>query len=335
MAIIDVHTHAYTREYLELLRTKGGVYGLKRRPDGQEEIFRGATPVALPQPGHLDYDLRIRQMDENHIDAAIVSLTCPNCYWGGEEISAEVARQSNDSMAAAQRKYPGRIYWYTSLPWEYPKRALEELRRTVDNGASGVMVLANVQGRSLTDPLFSPVWQAIDELRLPVLVHPTDLPGADRMDMGQYDLSWSVGFMADTTLAFARMIFDGFLDRYPNLKLIASHGGGTLPYLIGRFDKGDEVELPSRRRIKARPSAYLKRIWYDSICYSPEALNYLIRIVGIERVLYGTDYPHQVHDMAGMFAKTETMPPDQRHAIRAGNATRLFHLQGSATADFG
>jgi len=325
LAIIDVHTHAYTREYLAQLRTRGAPYSLKVRPDGKEEIFRGETPVAFPQPGHFDYDLRIRDMDENHIDVSIVSLTCPNCYWGGEQTSLDVARQSNDSMAAARKRHPGRILWYASLPWQYPKQAVEELKRTVDNGASGVMVLANIEGRSLTDPFLSPIWQAIDDRKLAVLVHPTQPPGAQLMDMDKYDLAWAVGFMTDTTLCFARMIFDGFLDLYPNLKLIASHGGGTLPYLVGRFDKGDEVELPSRRRIKERPSVYLRRLWYDGICYSPEALSYLIRIVGADRVLYGTDYPHQVHDAIGMFAKTEAMPADQRQAIREGNARRLFN----------
>ena len=137
-------------------------------------------------------------------------------------------------------------------------------------------------------------------MRLPVLVHPTDLPGIDAMDMKKYDLSWSVGFVADTTLAFTRIIFDGFLDQYPNLKLIASHGGGALPYLVGRFDKGDEVEIPSRRRMKARPSEYLKRIWYDCITYHPAALQFLISVVGADRVLFGTDYPHQVHDIKGL-----------------------------------
>jgi aminocarboxymuconate-semialdehyde decarboxylase len=326
MPIIDVHTHMYTREYLAVLRAKGGVYSLKMRPDGREEIFRGVTPVAIPQPGHLDYDLRIEAMDANKIDVAIVSLTCPNCYWGGEATSIEVARQSNDSMAAAQRKYPGRIFWFTSLPWEYPARAVEELKRTCDNGASGVMVLANVSGRSLTDPFFDPVWQEIDRRALAVLVHPTDPPGADMMDMGKYDLSWAVGFMADTTLCFARMIFDGFLDLYPRLKLIASHGGGTLPYLVGRFDKGDEVELPSRRKVKARPSVYLKRIYYDCITYDLGALRYLIDVVGADRVLYGTDYPHQVHDMAGAFANTGALSADACQAIRCNNAKRVFGL---------
>ncbi len=176
---------------------------------------------------------------------------------------------------------------------------MEELKRSCDAGAVGVMVLCNISGRSLTDPFFAPIWQEIDRRELPVLVHPTDLPGIEQMDMRKYDLSWAVGFIADTTLAFARIVFDGFLDLYPNLKLIASHGGGALPYLVGRFDKGDEVEIPSRRKVKARPSEYLKRIYYDCITYHPEALKYLISIVGADRVLFGTDYPHQVHDMKG------------------------------------
>ena len=293
---------------------------------GREEIFRGDTPVAFPQPGHFDYDLRLKQMDAAGIDVSIVSLTCPNVYWGGEEVSVRAARESNDTMAAAERAYGGRIRWFTSLPWEYPKRAVEELSRTCDAGAVGVMVLANVSGRSLTDPFFAPIWAEIDRRALPVLVHPTDPPGADVMDMGQYDLSWAVGFMFDTTLAFARMVFDGFLDLYPNLKLIASHGGAALPYLVGRFDKGDEVELPQRRKIKAPPRDYLRRIYYDCITYDPGALRYLISVVGAERVMFGTDWPHQVHDIKGSFANTAALPAEQCAAVRSSTARRVFRL---------
>ncbi len=326
MPIIDVHTHMFTPKFMELLKARGEKYHLVTRPDGQQEIYRHDTPVAIPQRGHFDYELRIRDMDAGHVDVAIVSLTCPNVYWGTEETSCEAARESNASMAAAQRRWPDRIRWFASLPWEYPARAVEELKRSGDEGAVGVMVLANISGRSLTEPFFAPVWAEIDRRALPVLVHPTDLPGIDEMDMKKYDLSWAVGFMADTTLAFARMIFDGFLDLYPNLKLIASHGGATLPYLAGRFDKGDEVEIPSRRRVKARPSTYLKRIWYDCITYHPGALQFLISIVGADRVLYGTDYPHQVHDMKGSYANTGALPADVCRAIREGNARKIFGI---------
>jgi aminocarboxymuconate-semialdehyde decarboxylase len=231
MPIVDVHTHMFTRRWLELLREHGDPYGVQVRPDGRDEIFRGATPVVFPQPGHFDYDLRIKAMDAAGIDVSIVSLTCPNVYWGGESVSSEAARESNASMAEAQRTYRDRIRWFASLPWEYADRAVEELRRSCDEGAVGVMVIANIAGRSLTEAAFAPIWAEIDRRGLPVLIHPGEPPGSDLMDMGAYDLSWLVGFMFDTTLAVERMIFDGFLDRYPNLKLIAAHGGGALPYL--------------------------------------------------------------------------------------------------------
>lgn len=326
MPVIDVHTHMFTPRWLELLKSEGGLYNIKTRPDGQQEVFRGDTPVVIPQPGHFDYEMRIRMMNEAGIDISIVSLTCPNVYWGNEDISVRAARESNDTMAQAQATWPDRIRWFTSLPWEYPARAVEELERTVKNGASGVMVLANVAGRSLTDPFFAPIWKAIDERALPVLVHPTDPPGADLMDMTKFDLSWSVGFMFDTTLAITRMIFEGFFDQYPHLKLIASHGGGTLPYLVGRFEKGDEVEIPQRRQMKRKPTDYLRHIYYDSITYQPGPLQYLISVVGPEQVMLGTDWPHQVHDVKGAFANTALLPPAQCRAVRGDNALRVFGL---------
>lgn len=326
MPVIDVHTHMFTPRWLELLKAEGGLYNIQTRPDGQQEVFRGDTPVVIPQKGHFDYELRIRAMNEAGIDISIVSLTCPNVYWGNEDVSVRAARESNDTMAQAQATWPDRIRWFTSLPWEYPQRAVEELERTVANGAVGVMVLANVAGRSLTDPFFAPIWKAIDERALPVLVHPTDPPGAELMDMTKYDLSWSVGFMFDTTLAITRMIFDGFFDLYPNLKIIASHGGGTLPYLVGRFEKGDEVEIPQRRRMQRKPTDYLRHIHYDSITYQPGPLQYLISVVGAEQVMFGTDWPHQVHDVRGAFANTALLPESQCRAIRGSNALRVFGL---------
>jgi aminocarboxymuconate-semialdehyde decarboxylase len=326
MPIIDVHTHMFTQRWLDLLRASGSPYRIVVRPDGREEVFRGPTPVVFPQPGHFDYGLRLAHMDASGIDLSIVSLTCPHVFWGGEEISTSAARESNDTMAEAQRAYPGRIRWLAALPWEYPRRAVEELARSCDAGAAGVMVIANVAGRSLTEDAFAPIWAEIDRRRLPVLVHPGEPPGADLMDLGRYDLSWAVGFMFDTTLAITRMIFDGFLDRYPDLSLIAAHGGGALPYLVGRFEKGDEVELPQRRRMSASPTDYLRRIFYDCLTYDPGALQYLIGVVGPERVLFGTDWPHQVHDVIGSLANTAALPADQRDAIRGGNARRLFGL---------
>ncbi|MEY2753677.1 MAG: hypothetical protein RJB65_35 [Actinomycetota bacterium] len=323
--VIDVHTHILGSNWWETIRSKGApTYEVRPVASGRECIFRDGSPVTIPTPGHFDLGLRIRDMDAAHVDMAVVSLTCPNVYWGGPQTSAEAARVSNDELASWQAAEPTRIRWFASLPWEYPDLAVAELQRACAQGAVGVMVLANVAGRSLTDPSLAPIWAEIDARRLPVLVHPTDPPGIDRLDMGKYDLTWSVGFMFDTTLAIARMILDGFLDRYPNLKIIASHGGAALPMLVGRFDKGYEISTLEDQVISAPPSEYLRRVFYDCITYDENALRYLISVVGESQVLFGSDYPHIVGDMAGMLRNVDALDASASAAIRAGNAERIF-----------
>ena len=324
--LIDIHTHIYTQRWLEILQEQSGIYHLKIRPDGQKEIFRGDTPVSIPQAGHFDYGLRIKLMDKAGIDISVVSLTAPSVYWGTEEVSCLAAQEANDSTAEAQAKYPERIRWFTTLPWQYPDAAVAELERTCANGAVGVMVLANIAGRSLNDDFFAPIWQAIDDKGLPVLLHPTDPPGADVLDMGEFDLSWSVGFMFDTTLAITRMMFHGFFDKYPKLKLIASHGGAALPYLVGRFEKGDEVEIPERRLMQKKPTDYLQHIYYDCITYDPRSLEYLVSIVGSRQIMFGTDWPHQVFDIEGAKNNIATLSDDDCDAIRHLNAKQVFSL---------
>ena len=150
--------------------------------------------------------------------------------------------------------------WVASIPWEYPDDALAELARARGDGALGVATLANMRGPRLIDPLFEPVWSEIGRQGLPVFVHPTIPPGGKDMRLDEFGLATPVGFMVDTTLAFTRLILSGFLDRYPNVKLIAPHGGGTLPYLCGRLDRCYETIPACRAAIKAPPSTYLRRI---------------------------------------------------------------------------
>ena len=132
--------------------------------------------------------------------------------------------------------------------------------------------------------------------------------------------------MFDTTLAIGRMILDGFFDRYRRLKIIASHGGAALPYLVGRFDKGFHVSTLEDRVIERPPSEYLREIFYDCITYDARALQYCIDVVGADQVLFGSDYPHIVGDMAGMLANVETLPTAARRAVRGGNVQRIFRL---------
>lgn len=327
MPVIDVHTHMLGRGWFEMLRRHGGPhYEIRPSMDVPEAVYCDGAPFLTPQPAHFDYALRIKEMTAARVDLAIVSLTAPSCYWGGREVSREAARLVNDEMAEAQGTYPDRIRWFATLPWEYPEVAIEELARACARGAVGVMVMANINGRSLTEPHFAPIWKAIDDRALPVLIHPTSPPGTAALDISDYGLVATVGFMIDTTLAIARMILDGFFDRYPNLKLIASHAGATLPYIAGRLDFCWQKMNAARQHIDRAPSEYLRHIYYDAVCYRSEALALAIEIGGADHVLYGSDYPHNIGDMVGCLARVDALQPAERNAIRSGNAQRIFKI---------
>lgn len=325
--VVDVHTHMLNRAWLDLLKERGGPrYTVEPVEPGVEAVHKDGAPFMTLTPGMFDYEMRIRNMDRARVDVAIVSLTCPNAYWGDAQTSLQAARLVNDDMAAAQRQYPDRIRWFASLPWQHEELALRELKRACDAGAVGVMVLANIGGQSLTDPRFASIWKAIDERHLPVLVHPTDPPGAGEMDMADHNLIPPVGFLFDTSLAIARCIYDGFLDRYPNLKLIASHGGGALPYLVGRLDICHERIPRCRARTAERPSNYMRRVYVDTVVFAQDALEMCVRVCGPDNVLYGSDYPHNIGDMTGCLARVDNLPDATRRAVRGGNARRIFNL---------
>jgi aminocarboxymuconate-semialdehyde decarboxylase len=327
MKVVDVHTHMLNDAFLALLRKHGGGYKLRKVVGGQTGVFKDGAPFMTLMPGMFDYDLRIEAMDVAGVDIAVVTLTSPNVYWGSPQVSLRAAKLVNDDMAARQKQYPGRIRFMCSLPWQHPQLALAELKRACDElGAVGVMVLANIGGVSLTDRKFNPVWKEIDKRGLPVLVHPSAPPGTAELDVMRYNLIASVGFMFDTSLAVARMIFDGFFDRHRSLKLIAAHGGGTLPYLAGRLDICFENMPACREKITIRPSEYLKRIFYDSVVFQQESLALALKVGGTGNVLYGSDYPHNIGDMKGCLARVDALPPVQRDAVRGGNAMRIFRL---------
>jgi aminocarboxymuconate-semialdehyde decarboxylase len=325
--VIDVHTHCLTEAWFKLLQDHGGPrYTVRQVTGGMRAIHLDGAPFMTPVPAMFDYDLRLRTMDEVGVDIGIVSLTCPNCYWGGEDVSPRAACLMNDDMAAARIAHPERIRWLASLPWQYADRALGELERAIAAGASGVMVLANVDGKSLTDPAFEPIWQAIDARSLPVLVHPTAPPGVAEMDMARFQLTASLGFTFDTSLAVARMIYDGFFDRYRGLRIIAAHGGGALPYLVSRMDQCYENIPACREKISVRPSEYLPRIYADAVVFSPDVLELCVKTFGADNVLYGSDYPHTIGDMPGCLKRVTALPGAARDKVRGNSARRLFGL---------
>ena len=325
--VIDVHTHMLDNAWVKLLEKHGGKYTMKTVHGGLRAIHLDGAPFMTPVPEMFDWELRIKNMDRVGIDVAVVSLSCPNVYWGGEKVSLQAAQIMNDVMAKARKTWPERIQFFASLPWQYPETALKELKRARKAGACGVMVLANISGKHLTDPHFAKIWKAIDTAGLPVLIHPSAPPGVKEMDMSQFQLTASIGFTTDTTLAVSRMIYDGFFDRHQKLKIIASHGGGTLPFLIGRLDQCFEFIPACRTKIVEKPSLVARRIYCDSVVFTDEALAMAVNVFGSENVLYGSDYPHTIGDPIGCLARVDRLPHGVRERVRGGNSAAIFDFQ--------
>ena len=239
----------------------------------------------------------------------------------------EAGQLVNEDRAFQQSLYPDRIRWFASIPWQYTELALKELDRCMKAGAIGVYVAANIDGMNLTDPSFAPIWDKIDELGVPVLVHPTAPKGSAEMDLDEYGLVPPIGFMFDTTLAISRMVLDGFFDRYQKLKIIASHGGATLPYLAGRLDRCHEMIPDCAEKIKNKPSEYLREyVYYDGVVFTQAALQLCIDQMGEDKVMYGSDYPHNIGDMAGCLGRVNALKGPVKDKVRAQNQMRIFNI---------
>ena len=314
-------------DWLKMLEKHGAPnYGAQVMEDGRNYLIELGAPACAFEEEAFDYDQRVKMMDEARIDIAIVSLTSPNVQWGGEKISGETAELANNEMAAGQAVYPDRIRWFASLPWEYPERAINELDRAIELGAVGVFATAHVGEKDLVDPLFDLIWQAIDKNALPVLLHPTAPYGAKQANFAKERILMPVaGFMYDTTLAVSRMVLNGFFDRYTKLKLIASHGGGYLPFIHGRLDVFFNAETLVTMPVKTRPSEYLERIYYDALVYDKVALDLVIDIAGPEKVMFGTDQP-MPHDVPKLKAIIKTRAGGERNGIFSKNAENVFNL---------
>jgi aminocarboxymuconate-semialdehyde decarboxylase len=324
--VIDVHTHMLTKEWVSLLEQHGGRYTLQTVTGGLKAIHLDGAPFMTPVPNMFDWERRIANMNKARVDIAITSLSCPNAYWGSPEVSLKAARIMNEDMARAQRTWPERIRYFASLPWQHEALALQELKRACDDGAVGVMVLANIDGKALTDSRFENIWKDIDRRALPVLVHPSAPPGVAAMGMHEFQLTAPIGFTFDTSLAIARCIFDGFLDRFPNLKLIASHGGGALPSLVGRLDICWDNIPAARAKTDEPPRNYMRRIYVDSVVFRQDVLDMCVSVCGTDNVLYGSDYPHTIGDMAGCLSRVDALPGDVRDQVRGRNSERIFNL---------
>jgi aminocarboxymuconate-semialdehyde decarboxylase len=270
---------------------------------GRRYLEEGGTRLVTLTEPMLDLQARFAMMDANAIDVQIMSLTSPNVYAFQPERALQVARMVNDEYATAKDRNPDRLRCLASVPLGTGAEVEELDRAILQLGLDGLIVGTNVHGKTLEDAAFEPFWRRVDELRLPVLLHPmTPMVGTQYLE--RFALVPLVGFPFDTTLAVMRLVWSGFLDRYPHVKLIASHTGGALAYLTGRFEIGYDAYAEGREVVE-RPGQALRRLWYDTISYHPPALRCLADSVGVSQLVFGTDYPHVIGDAGRVIASLE------------------------------
>jgi aminocarboxymuconate-semialdehyde decarboxylase len=320
---IDVHTHAQPPEYLETLLASGR-YEAVRDPSGNMVIReKGSRFLTITSQMH-DAAQQVEDMDATGIDLQVISVTTPQVYFLSGQPAVHLARTCNDYLADIVRAHPTRFRALASVPLTADSdAAVGEFERCLDDlGMVGAIIGANIDGRPIDDPAFAPFYETLNARKSTMLIHPMVPAGIEVMN--QYALAPLVGFMMDTTLAMARLIFSGFFDKYPNINVIAGHLGAAAPYIAGRLDIGYR-SYPDCQGIEQPPSEYLKKMYLDTVSFHVPALHCALETVGADHILFGSDYPHVIGDVTGATAVIEqSVPAEALSGILGDNAARLI-----------
>ncbi len=321
---IDLHTHYYPPRYFEMIRDSPGDFSFGTDPTGRTIIrHRGARFFGITPP-MTDPARRVEDMDRVGIDVEVVSLSTPNVFFADAAGQPEIARMVNDAYAELAASHPGRFRGFASIPMDAPDAALAELHRAVGGlKLNGVILLSNIRGRALTDPLYRPFFEEADRMGLCIFLHPM-LP-AQSEPFNEYVLGPLVGFPFDTTLAVARMCFDGMFRDFPRIRWLIGHLGGAIPYLMERLDNGFRDFAECRARIDKLPSVYLKRLYYDTVTFSPYTLSMARDLVGADHMAMGSDYPHMLGsiDRAVSSIAALAIPDSEKERIFSGTALSI------------
>jgi aminocarboxymuconate-semialdehyde decarboxylase len=326
MPIIDVHNHFYPPSYIAALQSGPSNVRITIDADGNPLLhYPGDYNVAVR--GHRDIDYRASVLAEAGVDTQVISLTTPGTHVESPANAARLASLVNDAFARAVADHRGRFLAYATLPLNDPAASVRELERAITKlGIRGAMLFSNINGVALADQRYWPLYEAADSLGAVLHIHPTAPVGVEAMT--EYWLMPLVGFLMDTTLAAAKVVFAGVPEKFPRIRWVLSHLGGAVPYIAERFDRGFHAFPECRANINRPPSDYLKQFYYDTVNFDPNALQLAIQFAGADHILAGSDYPHQIGSIPSMLASLRGLPVSDAHraAILGANAARLFGL---------
>jgi len=328
--VYDLHAHCAVPAVAPLIADAAGL----RSERAQQAAGMGPDSVAYnAQVGPswygplVDTQSRIATMDRQGVDVQVVSIS-PNefHYWADEPMSSTIVETVNASIAATTAEHPDRLLGLATLSMQFPELAARQLRRAVrELGLRGAIIGASVVGHDYSDNRFEPVWAEAEAGGATLFIHPWGCSLGERLARAY--LFNTVGNPTETTLALSHLIFGGVLDRHPDLKVCAAHGGGYLPAYAGRTDHAWRQRTDVQTCIQP-PSAYLRRMWFDTIVYDPRQLRHLVDVVGASQIVLGTDYPFDmgVDDPISFISSVPELTDEQRTAILGTNAEHLLGI---------
>ena len=293
MFSLDIHFHFFPQAFVDEARIPANPFETAiNTVDGVEHLIcRGDFDHPLENIFYTPERI-IADMDARQVKMAAISSAPPTLsYWADGASANRLAVNINDEIAQRLSAHPDRFLGLGTVPLQDIDQSIREARRAIrDLGLHGFMIGSNVESKNLNHPDFFPFFQAIDDLDVPLFIHPYLPAGAERMQ--DYYLHNLVGMVSETGLAISSVIFGGIMERLPNLRLCFAHAGGVFPYIVGRQDQGYRVrEVECSHVIPKPPSHYFPMLYFDSITFHPQALRYLIDLVGAERIMIGSDYP--------------------------------------------
>lgn len=324
--IIDFHNHLYPQAYLAELEKGNSRAVVERDANGRMRLINTGDYNIIVD-GHYVPEARIEAMDAAGVDMQVLTLTTPGVHIEPAERGAALARLVNDSFAEIMARYPRRFTALAALPLQDTAAAVVELERAVSQlGLPGALIFTTINNETIDDGCFWPLYEKAAELNAVLFIHPAS--PAHIGAMKDYRLVPLVGFLHETTVAIARLVFSGVFERWPELQIVLSHMGGTMPYLAERIDFGYQVYPECQGTVSRPPSHTLKKFYMDTTPYSPQAIQFAIQFAGADKLLLGSDYPHQIGDMPGAVQTIRDLPvsEEEKAGILGGNAARLLGI---------
>jgi aminocarboxymuconate-semialdehyde decarboxylase len=323
----DVHAHVLLPEVDALAARDAGhaaARELDARRNGPAALAVGGAMIRERLPLLTDPARRLAAMDAAGVDVQLVSPS-PSHYhpWAGERLARALYERTHARVADHCAAAPGRLRGLGLAPLQHPRLAVDALDDALARGLLGVEISSHAPGRELSDPAYEPLWSRAEETGALLFLHPFGCTLDERLD--RWYLSNSVGQPVENAVALSHLIFSGVLDRHPALRLVCAHGGGYLPTHLGRADHAWAARPDARDGCAHRPSAYLRRLWFDSLVHDPHTLRELVRAAGADRVLLGSDFPFDMgcDDPVGAL-RAARLPDAGFHAVRGGNAAALL-----------